>query len=957
MNTPDSLNIALLEPRERPKAQLLLDACSAAANNSQAIAQRYQTAEEIRYCLWAGQSPTGKKEGKRLGALPFPWEGASDARVRVAEEIIIESVVVLLTATMRAHVSILPRQMGNMAGAQALQLALNYYLGTAMRQELRNEIAYLADWRQTYGIALLEIGWHVERRLVIRSLTRGGLMQWAIEKSKSEAVSLLQEGYAEEFAAAEQTGEQPAIPEDVARAVLTETAAANNSQSIAQRYQTAEEIRYCLWAGQSPTGKKEGKRLGALPFPWEGASDARVRVAEEIIIESVVVLLTATMRAHVSILPRQMGNMAGAQALQLALNYYLGTAMRQELRNEIAYLADWRQTYGIALLEIGWHVERRLVIRSLTRGGLMQWAIEKSKSEAVSLLQEGYAEEFAAAEQTGEQPAIPEDVARAVLTETAAAATAPLRDKQRNDELAAMLVEYDSEILFSEAKRLARQLRSAADDADLEYHAADVIESRPKWIALQLLVDIFLPVETRDLQDAPWIAKVEWINEQTFRERWADEGWDDDWCEAVLKTPGRAFNFTNTMDWFLSATDIAYTIQETERNKNYYQIVHLHYKASNKAGVTGIYRTVLHASFPQDFGKHELLDYAHGKYPFVDLRRERTKKLMMSSRGIAEIVATDQQHIKAQIDSRMDNTSLSIRPPLIKPMNLAGNRVQDTIAPGGEIWERRAGTLRYFDPPRGDASGKSIEVEKALWERLDRRFGRFSPTVPAALTQMTYEVLVGDFFSDLTEAVRFTAQLVQQFMPDMAAQRVTGGTEAFGGNGQPQVFSASRDDIQGMYDFEMHFDTKELDIEWLSAKMKLLTELAIPLDTEAVVNRGELVRLIISMVDNRLATQVTKSTDQANQDETEDEQNAINAIVSGQEPVMKMGQNHALRLDYITKILQASPRLQKIVEGDQQVSETLKARMAFHNQQVTQEQNKLIGKRGAKSVLGMQPAA
>ena len=51
-----------------------------------------------RFCLWAGQSEDGRKHQSALGRKPFPWDGAADSRIRLADTITNENVRLLKRA-------------------------------------------------------------------------------------------------------------------------------------------------------------------------------------------------------------------------------------------------------------------------------------------------------------------------------------------------------------------------------------------------------------------------------------------------------------------------------------------------------------------------------------------------------------------------------------------------------------------------------------------------------------------------------------------------------------------------------------------------------------------------------------------------------------------------------------------------------------------------------------------
>lgn len=78
---------------------------------------------------------------------------------------------------------------------------------------------------------------------------------------------------------------------------------------------------------------------------------------------------------------------------------------------------------------------------------------------------------------------------------------------------------------------------------------------------------------------------------------------------------------------------------------------------------------------------------------------------------------------------------------------------------------------------------------------------------------------------------------------------------------------------------------------------------------------------------------------------------ALAKMRAGIEPTFSLGKNHALRLQRLQENMAKSPSLQAAVQGDPVFAALLQARVAMHQQQITQEQNKQVGRLGAKAVL------
>src|SRR5688572_14697698 len=76
------------------------------------ISTRITSIENVRYCRWDGQSDDGKKWQANLSDKKkvFPWDGASDSRVFLADEVINSQVDLLQTSFWRAQSRVAPTE-------------------------------------------------------------------------------------------------------------------------------------------------------------------------------------------------------------------------------------------------------------------------------------------------------------------------------------------------------------------------------------------------------------------------------------------------------------------------------------------------------------------------------------------------------------------------------------------------------------------------------------------------------------------------------------------------------------------------------------------------------------------------------------------------------------------------------------------------------------------------------
>ena len=98
------------------------------------------------------------------------------------------------------------------------------------------------------------------------------------------------------------------------------------------------------------------------------------------------------------------------------------------------------------------------------------------------------------------------------------------------------------------------------------------------------------------------------------------------------------------------------------------KIVYAYQRLLDEDNAPGIYCTVFYPRITDSYAKHQLMDYAHGKYPFVVSTYERTSKRLYSTRSIPQIAEPDQQALKVEVDSAIDAQSLTTLPPIEHPL-------------------------------------------------------------------------------------------------------------------------------------------------------------------------------------------------------------------------------------------------------------------------------------------------
>jgi len=660
--------------------------------------------------------------------------------------------------------------------------------------------------------------------------------------------------------------------------------------SYIQRKLRNFNTRYCIWPGQTEDGRKHAGAYGKKIFPWDGAADTKIFLSEQIIRERVIALVNAFFKARIQVQPVESMDIDKRNAAETVLKWLMFQHCLDDLRREVRLAAEIRETYGLAVMAIDWEQQTRVEVKSF------------SMEDAMAMLQES------------------QDPNLQALLEV-------VLDPEQ-EELAAQLMGEVIPALGSTVK--VRQFR---EKGIVEWDEPYIFSSKPVVRALEAWEDIIFPIQTDSIQRASFVARRELLNEVELRERANLEGWDKEWVEKAVKHKGemkRIHLNVHRSDQFLY-----------EQLRDLIEIWHVYRKElDERTGAVKVTRTVISYSITDKAAVHDIMPYAHGLYPFVELPRERNTRPLLESRGIPEIVQTAQEEIKVQRDFRVDRASISILPPLKTPA--ARGKFDLVLGPAMQIPERRPGEISWMQPPAFDQG--SIEVEAATRADIDRYFGRMTEAVNPNMAMLHMQELVDSWLIDMKLVSVQIMALAQQYMTPEEVARITGNAQL--------AFNASPQDIRGRFDITAEFDARLLDNEALGAKLEYLAKILVPMDSFGVIDRAGLVKYMFQAVDPNLAGMLVQDIGKATQAEIEDEQTAFAKIAAGTEPPLKEGgQNAQVRLQTLQQIIQSNPAVQQRYQQDEIFKKMIDARAQAFQFQLQQQQNAVIGRVGSQPAL------
>ena len=263
----------------------------------------------------------------------------------------------------------------------------------------------------------------------------------------------------------------------------------NHVSMEAYRRTRADDVRFCSWAGQDDDGKKHQNNDNKEVFPWDGASDTRVRLADMVCTENSEILTTAFQRGILRASPTEVSDAAQAEVVTTLLRYYRDNKLRNELRKEASLLASYGQQYGFGVLHVKWDREVTKKMMPITMEDLVRIASEAGEDSAL-----------------GQLPGM-------------------IADPDQND-LAAEVLEAELGLKRRRAKKLVRELR---EDGATELPTDVVTKNCPQVVALKPFDEVFFPPETVELQSTNHVFRRVWMTEFEMRELVTVYDYDEKW--------------------------------------------------------------------------------------------------------------------------------------------------------------------------------------------------------------------------------------------------------------------------------------------------------------------------------------------------------------------------------------------------------------------------------------------
>lgn len=745
------------------------------------------------------------------------------------------------------------------------------------------------------------------------------------------------------------------------------------------RMAMAEEVRLARWAGQSEDGKKHAANMpeGKDPFPWEGASDVKNYLADGAVNEMTALCYMAFWNAVLKIAGGTENDLSDASTATEFLDWLIHFQLLRELDTEVELSAQFMFGQGTTALHVTWEREigRRLVTVTMEQLLGIAAKVQAQQQQAQS--------QPPAGDGGGTPPLQQQDSDAQQLMDVLSVLPQLVMDPvQEAEAIKAVQFVYeayakqnlpehleDSDILLLSVKRARAAVKSLRLDEECELPLPYLCKNQPMISALKPFRDFVLPVEVGDVQTSPVVFVRVLETEVSVRQKVLSSKWDAGWVEEAVKTKGKfstwqllnPYSTVGTWNW-----------RAVDNRSWLIEVVYAYTKQVDEDGVTQIQVTVFSPHFnklppaatdeDESCAVNEILTNPRPDYPIILGRRERFDRSWLATRGIPEILATDQHVEKAALDNFVDMAGMAAVPPVLVPKGITarfkiGPASQNEYTPGREV--------KFMEMPTAQLQ-PTQEVIKAIRAKVARYLGLFDESVMPQLSAMLMQPAVKKFLTMWGEALQMAYELSVKFDPE-TIEKVTG--------------NAPNPDADAFH-YVMHFDAGQFQPELMDAKIKAFSEAAAA-DSTGSIDQAKLTQLKARMIDPQMAKELIIPQGQASVKIYRDVQADMVNMFAGSEPQYADASNDPAaptKLQNAMQILQSNPNylaaldpavVQKMAPGPQ--GQQLAQQIAQAQQQggkspdprftalvenylknlqqgVAQQQNKQVGRTGVKKL-------
>lgn len=680
----------------------------------------------------------------------------------------------------------------------------------------------------------------------------------------------------------------------------------NSSKYWALRV-TADDTRFQRWVGQSPDGKQRAELMGTQPFPFDGASDARVNWADTLISEKVRMLMVALWRASVSVLPhgrhKSDETWRSGQILQWFARKMGWWGWNREWIRVANYV--WNDSPAVALMQAEWRRTREIELKRLT--------VEELAGLYVRL--------------NAERGEVSEEDLQVYARRFEEAMLAP---QAGEDELAGTIGEY-FEVTEARAKRAARELR---EKGEAEFPVPGAWQERVELRALRFMDDFYLLDGTRDFENCQLYYTVRWMDKVELEDRVTSEGWNKEWVEEVLQHEGES-----CFDEY--AMGGGGTVEQVSKDlrTGLYQVVTAHFRAANEDGIQAQYACAFstHVEGKTAYGrKLETMCKARA------ISAETVDQWLLNARGIPNRVGPAAGIMKGLLDDLNDSARMQLLPPVVGDGYGTNKEENLPLEPLGYIPLKRGGKLGYLGGMNYPAH--LIESLKMMRDERDEMFARPNDNVvPRVVSDMAQEFEVKCWLGFAQDVYGMVMELIRDNVSDDELREMTDT------RGQ-EVAPKGREMLARGYAVQMTFDPQSLDEDRMIKRVSALTQIK-QSDAQNVLDMAPVIKAATRALLPHFAEEALNTQNEGQQGEWQDEERNYLKIRAGVMPQMVTDGtwNYDLRLGWYEELMRNNPAATDDMGEDKlaMLEQWLNA-LAFQAEQYGA--NREIGKTGVAGV-------
>lgn len=717
-----------------------------------------------------------------------------------------------------------------------------------------------------------------------------------------------------------------------------------------------EESRRMIWAGQSPDGRKWDENMpeGQPALPWNGCSDTRIPMVDGIANDDTAILTAAFRKAELRATTVNWDNVPVVAGISDYLHWLVHTKFKKQWRLEAELAAQYSREHGFAIAYVGWERElgkRRLKVTMEQLMGAGAPGAGAGAEGGGSRMEDGGGQPAGGA---GANPVAA--LAASIMDPTQdEASAAGVQDLYRSFVIQTLSdkgfyeEELNSEKLLSLKTSLARKyVRELRETGETMIAMPYVCKNGPLvWVGRPYM-DMLAARGTMELQKARAIFWRRWLTEAELESKRAD-GWDEDWIEAVKATKGNISSWAGA----LGATSLTGPstktvgsttyLKVTEENNPLIEVVYGYVRKVDEDGVTGIYETIFSPHITHDpkthapdfCASHQLIDYAHGQYPFVEFKRENVGRALTDTRSVAEIAATWQNEVKQQRDMLTNRAQWDTLPAIAVP-KLGG--VDYKLGPGAQVPLGRNQDITAINlnaPPPTLA----VELIQMVNLQKDDYFGQFNQEVHPAKIAVKQEKSGDDYYTFWGEVLGMVFALELQYNP-MEITTVTGNAQL----AQLDPFTVMDSVMIGL-----EFDLKDLNPDYLMQKLDTFNNKIVPADVTGAIDRAGLTAYEARAIDPNLAQRLIQDKQGASQKMFEEVKKNVGGMMLGFESnYVENDPTAQMKLQFFQQLAQSNPHVAQLMKTDARFKALMENYVKNLQMSVEQQQNKQVGRIGVK---------